>query len=82
MIRFVICVDVDKEDVTEAYKELHHGMTMSDLEWESTDEWYTPDGGQGLEEAIEAARMSLHPQSDGPPYDAATATGMYDREDG
>ena len=83
MTRFIIAVDIEGEDVIKDYQVLHDKMTNSGLEWESTDEAYTDDGDQIVEEAIEEARMArITAESGGPPHDAATATGMYDRDDG
>ena len=81
MIRFVICVDVEEDDVAKAYGLLRDGMKQSTLGWESTDEWYKPGGDQGNSgELQQAINIRLESPSDGPPYDAATATGMYDRD--
>ncbi len=60
MIRFVICVDVEAEDVDEAYAMLYDAMKAVDrkgVEWESTDEVYGSNGEAIPEERIVEARM-------------------------
>jgi len=83
MIRFVICVDIEEDDTTKAYGEMYEAMRKSGLDWESTDEWFPPEEGEpGDPDELQAARMAYFGPEGPPPYDAATATGMYDRDDG
>lgn len=46
--RFVVCIDVDAEGMTEAYGKLHEGLSVVNFEgyegWESTDENFDEDG--------------------------------------
>ncbi len=59
MIRFVICVDVEAEDVDEAYAMLYDAMKAVDrsgVEWESTDEVYGSNGEAIPEDRVAAAR--------------------------
>ena len=45
--RFVVCVDVESTSLNEAYSNLYDSMKVicyKQLEWESTDEAYFPDG--------------------------------------
>lgn len=57
MIRFVICVDVESEDLTTAYGKLFDGMKSSKLNWDSSDEWYDggEDGYRGDPEVLQTA---------------------------
>lgn len=82
MIRFVICVDVEEDNPTRAYGVMYEAMKKSELEWESTDEWFDSDGELGDPDSLQRSRMSYFGSTGGPPYDAATATGMYDLDDG
>ena len=45
--RFVICIDINSTSLNEAYSKLYDSMkkiSSPQLEWESTDEAYFPDG--------------------------------------
>ncbi len=44
MTRFIICVDIDRDDLETAYRDLRVGMHRSNLEWETTDEVYDDNG--------------------------------------
>jgi len=59
--RFVVCVDVEEDNLELAYKALYQAMGQlpDGVEWESTDEVYGPDGGELGEEEIQAARMAF-----------------------
>lgn len=54
MIRFIVCVDIDNDDINSAYAELFE--VMKGVEWESTDENYI-DGVLIPPAAIEAVRI-------------------------
>lgn len=57
MIRFVIMVDVDEDDLDRAYKCLYESMTAAALDWESTDEAYDPDGEPYPEDTLSDVRI-------------------------
>ncbi len=57
MYRFVVCVDVDADDLPEAYAGLLQRMNAND--WESTDEAYAPDGEQIDKDELTRARESV-----------------------
>lgn len=47
MYRIVICLDVEARSMTEAYRRVYRKMKKVDcdnFQWESSDEWYMPDG--------------------------------------
>ena len=56
-IRLVICVDIETDDVMEAYRQVRQAMFTSCLDWESSDEWFDSDGELGDPEVLQAARM-------------------------
>lgn len=64
--RFVVCVDVTAIDTVSAYKKLYEAMnastTDSDVQWESSDEWYHPkdDGAPSDPEMLQEARMQAY----------------------
>jgi hypothetical protein len=55
--RLVVCVDVQAEDPAKAYGETYEGMTLSGLDWESSDEWFGADGNPADPEELQTARM-------------------------
>ena len=66
--RFVICVDVDADDLKSAYGKLFRfmgvkqapvGINRSDIDWESTDENYDDDGEEIDPDVMQAARMEV-----------------------
>lgn len=63
-IRIVACIDLDTDDPQEAYAMLDAAMMQAEgsgaLEWESSDEWYGPDGEPMDEEEISRVRMEFH----------------------
>lgn len=67
MIRFVVCFDLDTDEVKEAYKQmrifLQGGNPKGFLGWETSDEWYSsgeeaPGDPGELQEAIIAVMQS------------------------
>lgn len=62
--RIVICVDIHAETLEEAYGKLYDFMKQpegSDLDWESTDEWFDDDGtGPEDPKVLQAARMAVY----------------------
>lgn len=61
--RIVVCIDVAAHSAAEAYgivtKKLVEACREGAMDWESSDEWYGPDGGQLSEEAVSAARQEF-----------------------
>lgn len=63
MFRIVICCDVEAKTAVSAYRKLFAAMrdvedqTEASIQWESTEEWYTPDGDTIPEETILGARL-------------------------
>lgn len=59
MYRFVVCIDVPAKDLPEAYRKMRRFLTDGNPEnalgWETTDEWYKPDGEQGDDRELQAA---------------------------
>ena len=60
--RFIICVDIDEDDLIEAYSVLYDRMAIiceqSILDWESSDEAYDENGEVINEDKLQEARMS------------------------
>lgn len=65
MYRFVICVDVAAENLEAAYRELLARMgeveriTEGKVQWESSDEAYTPDGDEVDANELNETRMRV-----------------------
>lgn len=63
-IRIVARIDLDTDDPTKAYTMLDKALGLAEstysLEWESSDEWYGPDGEPMDEEEISRVRMEFH----------------------
>lgn len=57
--RIVICIDLDTNNIELAYREVYEKMSVADLEWESSDEWFYDDGGTIPEFVISEARMRV-----------------------
>ena len=57
MYRFVVCVDIEAENLPEAYEKLLGRMNAND--WESTDEAYGPDGEEIGEKRLSQARAKV-----------------------
>lgn len=59
--RIIVCIDVDANSAAEAYGKITAVLCAiePELVWESSDEWYGPDGGQLSEEAVSAARQEF-----------------------
>jgi hypothetical protein len=65
--RFVICVDIEADDLHLAYAKLYDfmgrnspvGWNRKDLDWESTDENYDHDGDEIDPDVMQAARMEV-----------------------
>ena len=58
--RLVLCVDVEAENLDEAYETTYDKMSSlssPDFEWESSDEAYGEGGEQINEDDLQAARM-------------------------
>ena len=63
MIRFVICVDVEADDLENAYRDLHLTMRKTGYGWESSDEAYDPAGDQYSAEELQRARAAYFSSS-------------------
>ena len=64
MYRFVICVDVEEQELPAAYAKLYDAMkqiSSPQLEWESTDEAYGEDGQEIDPIVLQNARMMKLP---------------------
>ena len=60
--RICVAVDIDAGSAEEAYKKLYEGLyevDREDFSWESTDEWYDPDGGMVDDETVQNIRMKV-----------------------
>jgi hypothetical protein len=62
--RFVVCVDVEAETLDEAYRRLIKAMGYAEeghayMQWESSDEAFTPDGCEIHENDLSEARMRV-----------------------
>lgn len=47
MYRIVVCIDVEADSLTEAYRRVYKKMRVvdnPDFQWESSDEWYDDSG--------------------------------------
>lgn len=61
MITICVSIVVDTDDPVEAYTKTYNELAKIDpkvAEWESTDEWYGPDGEAMDEDDISEARMA------------------------
>jgi hypothetical protein len=56
--RIVVCIDLDTDQLDEAYRQVYDTMGRTGLDWESSDEWFYDDGGEIPEFIISAARMN------------------------
>jgi len=60
--RLVVCIDVPADSLKEAYGKMRKFVTDGNPEnalgWETSDEWYGPDGEQGDEVELQAAIMA------------------------
>ena len=60
--RIVVCIDAPG-DALEAYEQVYKAMgaleTLTGLEWESSDEWFAPDGQQIEQDAIDQIRLTV-----------------------
>ena len=62
MHRIVVCLDVEAESMKEAYGKVYQtlkAVDCEDFQWESSDEWYDPDGGQLPAETVQKIRMEV-----------------------
>lgn len=57
--RIVVCVDVHAESLDDAYETVYKGMTESELDWESSDEWFDVDGYHGDPDTLQESRMRV-----------------------
>jgi len=58
--RLVICVDVDANDLADAYGKVYEAMAKlpEGMDWESSDEWFDDSGDStGDPDELQAARM-------------------------
>lgn len=61
--RIVVCVDVDADDLEDAYRQTYRYMSnMPDgMDWESSDEWFDGDeDGAGDPNELQAVRMKVY----------------------
>ena len=62
MHRIIIALDVAAESSKEAYRQVYRQMKKVDCEefqWESTDEWYRPDGAELSGTEVQDLRMAV-----------------------
>jgi len=60
MIRFVICVDVDEDNLKAAYLKLATELSkIPSIEWESSDEAYDDDGEEIDPDILQDIRMRV-----------------------
>lgn len=61
--RLIALVDIEAESLEEAYWELYTMMdqatSLSGNSWESSDEWFGPDGEAGDPDELQKARMAF-----------------------
>lgn len=57
MYRIIVAIDVEAPTVDEAYRSVH--ALLTECAWESTDEWYAPDGEAIPESDISACRLRV-----------------------
>jgi len=62
--RIVVCIDIDADSTEDAYGKVYTAMGLlerenEDIEWESSDEWYGPEGNPIPEEDVQAACMAF-----------------------
>jgi len=67
--RLILCIDVDAENLEDAYGEVYRSMGRitgpdTSLDWESSDEWFDEDGELGDPDVFLAARMSFFENKD------------------
>lgn len=70
MYRIIIALDVEAPSAKEAYRRVFLEMKKldrDDFQWESTDEWYDPEGEQLDEDEVSAARMTVFAEETGMP---------------
>ena len=58
-IRIIVMIDTDHDDAAEAYRQVFDTMQSTDMEWESTDEWYEADGAVISETDVIDARCEI-----------------------
>lgn len=61
MTRIIIAIDVDNDDLREAYAEVYRTMMsiQPPIAWESTDTWFDDFGNEVSYSAIQDARMDV-----------------------
>ena len=61
MTRIIIAIDVDNDDLREAYAEVYRAMmsVQPPIAWESTDTWFDDFGNEVSYSAIQDARMDV-----------------------
>ena len=57
--RIVVCIDLDTDQLDDAYRQVYMAMSRTPLDWESSDEWFYDDGGEIPEFIVSAARMRV-----------------------
>lgn len=57
--RIVVCIDLDTDQLDEAYRQVYNTMGRTGLDWESSDEWFYDDGGEIPEFIVSAARLKV-----------------------
>ena len=62
--RFVVCIDIDSDDLKEAYLLLYDQLVKTGVDWETTDENYNADGERIPECDMQAARTKKQGEND------------------
>ena len=60
--RIVVALDVEASSIAEAYRKVYQTMRTVDcdsFQWESTDEWFTPDGEALEPDDVQSIRMAV-----------------------
>lgn len=59
LYRIVVCIDVEAEAPADAYGKVYQQMNASASDWESSDEWFFPDGREVPIDEVNTARMAF-----------------------
>jgi len=78
----VVCLDVEAETPARAYGQTYEGMTLSGLDWESSDEWFGADGDLADPEELQAARMEYMADKPDSPVPARVFIVTYTHKHG
>ena len=61
MIRLIVCMDFDTDNLEEAYRKLRDCMARANPSdgWETSEEWYDGDGETGSEEELHSVILKV-----------------------